>query len=276
MSPRLADNKGVFPLLPEPAMPLDILCLPAFDDNYIWLLHCPATARTTAVDPGDPAVVMAVCEARGWTLDQILLTHHHWDHVDGVESLRTHYGCSVTGAAADAHRLPAPDHLVQDGDTVTVGASTARVMTVPGHTTGHIAYWFDDEAALFCGDTLFSLGCGRMFEGTAGQFWSSLSALRSLPDETRVFCTHEYTLSNWRFAHAISPQDAALEALGARITALRQQGQPTLPVMLGEEKRFNPFLRADDPAIAAAVGLTGADGTAVFAELRHRKNTFKG
>ncbi|GAB3118161.1 hydroxyacylglutathione hydrolase [Novispirillum itersonii] len=257
-------------------MPLDILCLPAFDDNYIWLLHCPETNRTAAVDPGDPAVVVAACEARGWTLDQILLTHHHWDHVDGVAPLRERYGCTVTGAAADSHRLPAPDRLVQDGDTVTVGTARARVMAVPGHTTGHIAYWFEGESALFCGDTLFSLGCGRMFEGTAAQFWSSLTALRALPDETRVFCTHEYTLSNWQFAHAISPQDEALSALGDRIRARREQGQPTLPVRLDDEKRLNPFLRADDPAIAAAVGLSGQDGTAVFAALRQQKNTFKG
>lgn len=257
-------------------MPLDILCLPALDDNYIWLLHCPETAETAAVDPGDPAVVVAACEARGWTLTQILLTHHHWDHTDGVAPLRARYGCSVTGAADDAHRLPDPDRLVRDGDSVAVGAARATVMAVPGHTTGHIAYWFDGEAALFCGDTLFSLGCGRMFEGTAPQFWASLSSLRALPDATQVFCTHEYTLSNWQFAHTISPQDQALTALGARITARRDQGLPTLPVCLAEEKRFNPFLRADDPEIAAAVGLPGHDATTVFAELRQRKNTFRG
>lgn len=257
-------------------MSLEILRLPVLDDNYVWLLHCPQTPATAVVDPGVAAPVLAACVARGWRLDQILLTHHHGDHIGGVAELVAATGCSVTGCAADAARLPPLSRGVGEGDRVRVGVAEATVRAVPGHTLGHIAYWFAAQDALFCGDTLFALGCGRMFEGTPEQFWASLSALRALPDSTRVYCAHEYTASNWRFAAAISPPDHALTAAGQAIATARQAGDPTVPSLLGDEKRLNPFLRADDPALAAHLGLAGQPAVTVFAHLRAAKNTFRG
>lgn len=257
-------------------MPLDILRLDALDDNYFWLLRCQETGDTAVIDPGHAGVVFDACRDRGWSLTHCLLTHHHWDHTDGVAALAEAFGCTVIGSAADAHRLPSLSRTVSGGDTVRFGNSTAQVMAVPGHTTGHIAYWFPEDRALFCGDTLFALGCGRMFEGTPEQFWTSLLSLRALPDDTRVYCAHEYTLSNWRFAQSLDPDNAALASLGKTLHHLRSNGEATVPTLLAEEKRFNPFLRADDPAVQASVGLSGQSPVEVFAELRSRKNTFRG
>lgn len=242
--------------------------------NYVYLIRDPQTEAVAVVDPTEAGMVLAALEQRGWRLTHILSTHHHNDHTAGNLPLKDRTGCLIVGPRADAARIPGIDVVVADGETVTFGARQARVFDVPGHTRGHIAYHFADDAALFCGDTLFSLGCGRMFEGTPEQFWSSLLKLRALPDDTMVYCAHEYTESNLRFALSVDPDNPALQTRGRTVEALRAEGQPTVPSRLGEEKAANPFLRADDPALQAALGLSGAPPERVFAEVRARKDSF--
>lgn len=257
---------------------MDVVLVPAFADNYLYVLRDPATGKVGVVDPGDAAPVIAELERRGWTPSVIFLTHHHNDHIGGVAALVARYGggggLSVVGAGHDAHRLPPLDQKLADGDRVEFGALSAEVIAVPGHTLGHIAYWFAGAEALFCGDTLFALGCGRLFEGTPGQMWASLRRLRALPDATRVYCAHEYTLSNARFAVTVDPDNRALSDRAAAVAALRARGEPTIPTSVGLEKQTNPFLRADDSGVAAAVGLAGESAERVFAELRGRKDHF--
>lgn len=253
---------------------LDIVQIPVLTDNYIYLLRDQASGRTAVVDPAEAGPVLAALTARGWNLDFILNTHHHGDHVGGNRQLVAATGCHVVGPAADHARIPLIGTEVADGETFALGDSVATVFDVPGHTSGHIAYWFDKAHALFCGDTLFALGCGRLFEGTPGQMWQSLGKLRALPDDVRVYCAHEYTLSNARFAVTVDPGNATLHQRVDAIAALRAAGRPTVPSLLGEEKATNPFLRADQPGVAAAVGLAGGDPVAVFAEVRRRKDHF--
>ncbi|MFD1625311.1 hydroxyacylglutathione hydrolase [Azospirillum griseum] len=253
---------------------MEIILVPAFADNYLYVLRDPASGKVAAVDPGDAAPLMAELERRGWGLDLILLTHHHNDHTGGVAALVERYAPLVVGAGHDSHRLPPLGRAVADGDRVAFGGTSAEVIATPGHTLGHIAYWFAQDEALFCADTLFALGCGRLFEGTPGQMWESLLRLRALPDATRVCCAHEYTLSNARFAVTVDPDNAALRARAEEIAARRARHEPTVPTLLGVEKATNPFLRADDPGVAAAVGLVGSSPDRVFAELRARKDRF--
>ena len=254
---------------------LQIERVPALQDNYLWLVREPKSGLVAIVDPADPVPVRAALKRKGWTLTHILNTHHHPDHVGGNLALKQEFGCTVVGPAPDAARIPGIDVKVGDGDTYRFGEAEAKVFFVPGHTRGHIAYWFKDHAALFCGDTLFALGCGRLFEGTPEQMWRSLSALRALPPETEVYCAHEYTQSNARFAVTVDPDNQALKRRAAEIDDKRARDIPTVPSTLGEEQRTNPFLRADDPAVARAVGLEGADPVAVFAEVRARKDSFR-
>ncbi len=237
-------------------------------DNYIYLLHEPKTGETAVVDPAVAGPVLERLRERGWRLTHILNTHHHNDHTGGNLELKAVTGARVVGAANDAARIPGIDVQVGEGDAVSLGKASARVFDTPGHTIGHIAYWFEADSALFCGDTLFSLGCGRLFEGSADQMWASLSKLRALPGGTKVYCAHEYTASNARFALAIEPGNARLKA---RAAALRV---PTVPSLLDDERAANPFLRADQPGVAAALGMAGAEPAAVFAELRRRKDVF--
>lgn len=253
---------------------LEIIRIPAFNDNYLWLLRDPASGKIAVVDPGDAAPVLAALEVRGWGLDVILVTHHHPDHVGGIRMLKDATGCTVVGAAVDAARIPGLDVGLGEGDTFALGQAEARILAVSGHTIGHIAYAFTEARALFCGDTLFSLGCGRMFEGEPAMFWQSLDKLRALPDDMAVYCAHEYTESNYRFAVAVDPDNATLLARGVEIMTLRAAGEPTVPSLLGQEKAANPFLRADDAALAARLGLAGAPPEVVFADLRKRKDTF--
>ena len=253
---------------------LQIRRLPAFEDNYLWLVHAPASGETAVVDPGEAGPVDAALSAEGWTLTHILNTHHHHDHVGANEELKARWGCRIVGPRADAARIPGIDRRVGDGDTVTLGGRTARVFDVPGHTRGHIAYWFEGDAAVFVGDTLFAGGCGRMFEGTPTQFWSSLARLRALPDDTQVYCAHEYTASNLRYAAHLLPADAAVASRVEAVGAARARGEATVPSPLGLEKRTNPFLRCDEPSLAAAVDAPGAPPAEVFALLRARKDAF--
>jgi len=253
---------------------MDIHLIPAFSDNYIYLLRDPASGAVGVVDPGDADPVIAELERRGWGLTAILNTHHHNDHIGGNAALKKRYGATVIGARADAHRIADLDTALDEGDHVAFGSETGTVIAVPGHTSGHIAFHFPDSAALFCGDTLFSLGCGRLFEGTAAQMWHSLGKLRALPEDTRVYCGHEYTQSNARFALTIEPDNADLRARAGEIAALRAEGRPTIPTTLGLERRTNPFLRADEPSVQRSLGMDGAAPASVFAEIRKRKDSF--
>ena len=230
-------------------MTLHITPIPLFSDNYAWLLRDSATGFSAVVDPADAGPVEAAVMAAGGRLDLILLTHHHADHVAGTDAVREKFGAKVFGAAADAHRLPKLDHGLKEGDPVAVGEVKGIVLETPGHTLGHISFYFPasspaDPPALISGDTLFSLGCGKLLEGTAADMFGSLQKFAKLPDNTLVYCGHEYTASNARFALTAEPDNARLQRRAAEVLRLRAAGQPTVPSTLGEEKAANPFLRA--------------------------------
>jgi hydroxyacylglutathione hydrolase len=245
---------------------------PCREDNFGILVHDPATKLTAAIDAPDAAAIERALQRTGWALTHILVTHHHGDHVEGIAALKARHGARVVANRADAHRIPGVDETVEPGGVYRFGDRTAGIIDTPGHTVGHIAWHFPEEKVLFAGDTLFSLGCGRVFEGTMDQMWASLDRLRQLPDDTRLYCGHEYTVSNARFALSVDPDNAALKARAAEAGAQRASGFATLPVTLGAEKRENPFLRADDPSIRKHLGMERAPDAAVFAELRERKN----
>jgi hydroxyacylglutathione hydrolase len=253
---------------------LEIELVPCLKDNYAYLLRDTASNAVGVVDPSEAAPVLAALARHGWTLTYILNTHHHWDHTGGNLDLKAKTGAHVVGPAADRERIPGIDIALHDGERWKLGEAEAQVLFIPGHTRGHVAYYFAESKAVFCGDTLFALGCGRMFEGTAPQMWTSLSKLRALPSETRVYCGHEYTQANARFALSIEPKNAALRARSASVDGLRAKGLATVPSTIGEERETNPFLRADRPGFAEEVGLIGADPVAVFAEVRRRKDNF--
>ena len=231
--------------------------VPILTDNYAWLLRDSATGDLAIVDPADAAPVAAAIDAEisasGGRLALILLTHHHADHTGGTDAIRARYGAQVVGAAADRVRLPRLDHAVAEGDAVRLGESRGTVIETPGHTVGHVTFVFPEGAVLLCGDTLFSLGCGRLLEGAPEQMFTSLRRLAALADDMQVCCGHEYTLSNARFAIAEDPDDATLRAFVARAEALRDAGRPTLPSRLADERACNPFLRAPDVAAFAAL-----------------------
>ena len=243
-------------------------------DNYGVLLHDPASGATAAIDAPEAGAVENALQSTGWKLTDILVTHHHADHTDGIPALKERHGCRVVAPANEAARIPLVDVTVKEGDGVQVGGLAARVIETPGHTAGHITYVFDAEKLAFAGDTLFSIGCGRVIEGTPEMMWQSLLKLRALPDDTRVYCGHEYTDANIRFARSIEPDNPALAARAEQAARQIKQSQPTIPTTIGEEKAANPFLRADRPEVARAVGLEGASPAAVFAEVRARKNRF--
>ena len=246
--------------------------LPALSDNYIYLLWEPATGTSGVVDPATAAPVLARLEQLGRKLDRILVTHHHADHIGGLAELKAATGCRAIGPRADAARIPGLDGTVADGDRFAFGALQATVLATPGHTSGHVSYWFPESQDLFCGDTLFALGCGRLLEGDPATMWRSLGKLMALPDATRAYCGHEYTQSNARFATGLEPYNPALARRAAEVAATRARGEPTIPTTIGLEKATSPFLRAADPALRRALGLEGASDVEVFAEVRRRKD----
>ena len=241
-------------------------------DNYGFLLHDPASGETTCIDTPDAEAYLREAKAQGWQITQIWNTHWHPDHAGGNAAIKAATGCTVAGPAEVERLGTAPDCVVEHGATVKLGDHAAQVIDVGGHTNGHIAYHLPTAETAFVGDAVFALGCGRMFEGTAPQFWASLSRIKALPPATLLYCAHEYTASNARFALHADPDNAALQDYVAQIASLRADGKPTVPTVLARELATNPFLRADDPDLAARWG--GGDAAATFAALRAAKDSF--
>lgn len=255
-------------------MPVEIVTIPCLTDNYAYLVHDPATKETLLVDAPEAGPIEAALEARGWRLTTILITHHHADHIGAVEALRRKHGAIVAGARADRGRLPELDAALAPGDVHGAGDLAVTALDAPGHTIGHLAYHLPAASALFSGDSLMVMGCGRLFEGTPAQMWETLERLSALPDETLLHSGHEYALSNLRFALSVDPQNAELRRRSVETKALRAAGRPSVPARLDHERATNPFLRAGDPALKAGLGLSDAPDVAVFTELRRRKDAF--
>jgi hydroxyacylglutathione hydrolase len=247
-------------------------------DNYSYIVHCTESGLCALVDCPDAEVMIAKLGEMNLTPSLILNTHHHFDHIGGNEDLKKRWpALEIVGYRGDRERIESLTRLVDEGDTVSVGKHHAKVFFTPGHTSGHISFYFPEGKALFCGDVMFFGGCGRLFEGTPAEMYSSLQKLAALPEDTRVYCGHEYTLSNLRFARHVDPANATLEAVEAQIKALREQGQPSIPSNIGKERQINPFVRADQAALQAYAATHGADPhdpVAVFAALRKSKDSF--
>lgn len=256
------------------SMSAQVHLFPCLSDNYGVLVNDPATGATAAIDAPEAGAVETALAATGWRLSDILVTHHHHDHTGGIAALKEHHGCKVTAPRKEAARIPGVDTTVAEGDVVSVGELVARVFETPGHTLGHISYWMESQKLAFVGDTLFSIGCGRVIEGTPEMMWQSLLKLRGLPDDTQVYCGHEYTAANVKFALTIEPDNVALVARAGEVAKLRQQGKPTIPTTIGAEKAANPFLHGDDAKVAASLGLAGKPAAQVFAMIRGRKDKF--
>ena len=253
---------------------LTIHMFPCLTDNYGYLLHDADSGTTAAVDTPDAEEIAVQLDAKGWRLTHILNTHHHADHAGGNLALKRRTGCTIVGPRADAARIPGIDIGVGDGDEVALGAHRARVFDTPGHTRGHIVYWFEGARAAFVGDTLFALGCGRLFEGTPRDMWTSLQKILAWPDDTRLYCAHEYTQSNARFALTVEPQNRALVERAAQVARLRAAGKPTVPTTLMEERATNPFLRPQSSGLRETIGLEEAPDVEVFARTRALKDAF--
>jgi hydroxyacylglutathione hydrolase len=249
------------------------MCL---QDNFGALIHDSQSGATAAIDAPDAAAIIAAAASQGWELTDLLLTHHHADHIQGIPGLKVRYPkLRITGPAKEASRIGALDVALSEGDYAHVGEIAAHIIETPGHTAGHICYWFEEDEIAFCGDTLFALGCGRVFETPLSVMWNSLVKLADkIPGETEIYCGHEYTQSNARFAVTIEPDNVVLKDRVAEITRLRAAGHATLPTTMSLEVATNPFLRAEEPEVQAALGMTGAAPAAVFAEIRTRKDRF--
>lgn len=255
-------------------MTIEIVTIPCRADNYAFLVHEGDTGATALIDAPEAAPIAKALDARGWGLHQIFITHHHGDHIDGVADLRRRFGCAVYGGADDARRLPPLDHTLADGETVDCAGHPMQVMDVSGHTVGHLAFHLPDAKAVFTADSLMALGCGRLFEGSADQMWTSLSKLAALPPDTLVCSGHEYTAANAAFALTIEPDNPDLLARVEDIKAARAAGQPTVPSLLSLELATNPFLRAGLPSVKSSLSLEGSSDAAAFGEIRKRKDNF--
>lgn len=255
-------------------MALKVEIFPCRSDNFGYLLHDEATSATAALDAPEEAPIRAALARTGWNLTDIFITHHHPDHVEAIPALKADLGATVTGPRAEQDKIGGLDVLVSGGDQVMLGETTFDIIDVPGHTLGHIAYYDLAGFHLFAADALFSLGCGRMFEGTPGPMWDGLKKLRALPDDTLLYCGHEYTRANARFALSVDPDNHALQARAEEVERQLADGEHTIPTRMGDEKKQNPFLRADDPVLARKIGLADADPAEVFAALRKAKDNF--
>lgn len=256
-------------------MPLEIVTVPCLSDNYAYLAHDPATGTTAVIDAPEAAPIIAALDQRKWQADLVLITHHHWDHVEGLDGIKARFPAArVVGAKADETRLPQLDIALDEGQEIALGQETGSVIDVSGHTVGHIAYHFPDSKVVFTADSLMAMGCGRVFEGTMPMMWASLSKLAALPAETLVCSGHEYTEANARFAVTVDPKNPELDRRIDAIKAKRARGEPTVPSLLSEELVTNPFLRAADPGIRAHLGMEDASDADVFAEIRSRKDRF--
>jgi hydroxyacylglutathione hydrolase len=251
---------------------LEIRQFPCLSDNFGVILRDAAANTVAAIDAPEAAAVEAALRAAGWTLTHILVTHHHADHTDGIAALKARYQATVIGPKNDAAKIAGLDKTVGGGDTFKLGSVEVRVLDTPGHTLGHISFWMPQAKAAFVGDTMFSLGCGRVIEGDMRMMWESLAKLIALPPETAIYCGHEYTEANAKFALTIEPENAALQARAREVAALRAAGKPTLPTTIGAELAANPFIRPQSPAIRKRLGLEEAQDWQVFAEVRERKN----
>lgn len=226
---------------------VEVIPVPALSDNYIWMMRDPASGTVAVVDPGQAEPALAAADARGWRIEQVLITHWHPDHTGGTAAIRAATGATVTGPA-EAEKVVPMDRIIAEGDRLTVGELEAEVWHIPAHTAGHVALYFADAKMIFTGDTMFAIGCGRLFEGDAEQMFANMARFAALPDDVRIYCGHEYTLANARFAAHVEPGNAAVTDRMARVTAMRERGEVTLPSTIGEERATNPFLRASDAA----------------------------
>ena len=255
-------------------MPLEIRQIPCLSDNYGYLVHDPSTGQTATIDTPDANAINEALGKEGWTLTHIFNTHHHFDHTGGNTALKEQWGCEIIGPRGEAAKIPDIDRQVGEGDIVELGTLKASVYDTPGHTNGHIVFHFPSEEVAFVGDTIFALGCGRLFEGPAEQMWTSLSKIAAWPGKAKLFCAHEYTQANAQFALSVDPDNQALKTRAAEIDAARAQGLPTVPMTVEEELRTSPFMRADQESLKIAVGMGNAIAAEVFAEVRTRKDNF--
>jgi hydroxyacylglutathione hydrolase len=255
-------------------MPAETHLFPCLKDNYGVLLHDASTGTTAAIDAPEAAPVEAALAERGWRLTDILVTHHHADHTGGIAELKKKHLCRVIAPRKEASKIPNIDVTVREGDVVSVGSLVGRVLETPGHTAGHVTYWFKSDKLAFVGDTLFSVGCGRILEGTPDMMWQSLLKIRNLPADTLIFCGHEYTAANVHFALTIEPKNIALRARAEEVVRLSEQKKPTIPTTIQQEKSYNPFLRADLHSVQGAIGMEGSPPAQVFGVIRARKDKF--
>ncbi len=253
---------------------LDVAQFISRADNFAVLLHDPKSGKTAAIDAPDADPITAALKERGWTLTHIFVTHKHFDHIEGIPALQAEYDCEVIGPEASAAETGMYDRTVKDGDSFEFAGVAVEVLETPGHTLDHVSYYMPSEKLVFVGDTIFSLGCGRVIEGDHAMMWDSLKTLRALPDDTNLYCGHEYTLANGKFALTVDGANAALKTRFAEVEKLRAADKPALPTTIAQEKATNPFLRADDPALMKGLGMANAKPAAVFAEMRTRKDKF--
>lgn len=253
---------------------LKIIQLAVLNDNYIYLIHDPVTLQTAVIDPALAEPVLAVLAAKGWHLDYILNTHHHWDHIGANLELKQKTQCKILGSYHDRLRIPGIDLQLKSGEQIKLGEQTATVIATPGHTLGHIVYHFATSHALFCGDTLFSMGCGRLFEGSAEQMWQSLQLLQQLPKQTRLYCAHEYTQANGKFALTLEPDNPQLQHRIQQVKQLREQLKPTIPSTLEQELATNPFLRENSASIQQTLAMSGKTAVEIFGKMRQLKDNF--